>query len=253
MSEYVENDKTKSEAEARRDFATSAVTATSLMQHAAFDQQQGYAYNADEISENTYNTIIGAVILYGFVVTALIAFLVPLEITASYYPVVVIGYFICVAVGMAMCRKSENPKIDFIGYNLIVVPMAVVIGPALAAVGFATVRYAFFVMALVALLMVGLSKLYPQVFLSMGRLLFASLGIGLLTEVIMWCFSLSSGIFDFVFIAIFCGYIGYDWAVAQKRPKTVDAAIDSACMIYVDLINLLIRIIRIMASSKNKN
>lgn len=40
--------------------------------------------------------------------------------------------------------------------------------------------------------------------------------------------------------------IGYDWGRANRIPKTTDNAIDSAAAIYIDIINLFVRILRIM-------
>ena len=55
---------------------------------------------------------------------------------------------------------------------------------------------------------------------------------------------------DYVVVLLFCGYVGFDWARAQQYPKTLDNAIDCAADIYVDIINLFIRILSIIARSK---
>jgi len=51
---------------------------------------------------------------------------------------------------------------------------------------------------------------------------------------------------DWVVVLIFCGYIGYDWGRANSIPKTLDNAVDSAAALYMDIINLFLRILRIM-------
>jgi FtsH-binding integral membrane protein len=48
--------------------------------------------------------------------------------------------------------------------------------------------------------------------------------------------------------AIFALYIGYDYWRAQQFPKTLDNAIDCSLDIYLDIINLFIRILRILGS-----
>ena len=60
------------------------------------------------------------------------------------------------------------------------------------------------------------------------------------------------GFFDYVVVLIFCGFTAYDWARAQVYPKTLDNAIDSAADLYMDIINLFVRILSI-TSSKNDN
>ena len=44
---------------------------------------------------------------------------------------------------------------------------------------------------------------------------------------------------------IFCGYIGVDWGRANRIPKTVDNAVDSAAALYMDIINLFLRLLRL--------
>lgn len=238
----------------------SSMTAASTMQHVSFDDIAGYGSNAaDTISVSKYNMIIGLVILAGFVVNAIMLFGFGEAITNTFmgsmemYIATIIGYFVAVIAGTMMIKKSDNPVVDLIGYALIVVPMGIIITPFLTMYSIETLQYAFCVMGFVALVMIGISYAFPDFMLSLGRMLFGCLLIGIVAEIVMWALGFSSGIFDFIFIGIFCGYIGYDWAVAQKRPKTVDDAIDSASMIYVDLINLLIRILRIMAKSRSNN
>lgn len=54
-----------------------------------------------------------------------------------------------------------------------------------------------------------------------------------------------SGIFNWVFVLIFGGNIGYDWYRAQNVAPTADNAIDCTCARYMDIVNLFIRLLRI--------
>jgi len=58
------------------------------------------------------------------------------------------------------------------------------------------------------------------------------------------------GIIDWIVVLIFCGYIGYDWGRANNIPRTVDNAVDSAAELYMDIINLFLRILRILGRRK---
>ena len=51
---------------------------------------------------------------------------------------------------------------------------------------------------------------------------------------------------DWIVVVIFCGYIGLDWGRANQIPKTMDNAVDSAAALYMDIINLFLRILRIL-------
>ena len=60
-----------------------------------------------------------------------------------------------------------------------------------------------------------------------------------------------SGIFNWVFVLIFSGYIGYDWYRAQNVAPTADNAIDCVCARYMDIVNLFIRLLRIFEKKQN--
>ena len=54
---------------------------------------------------------------------------------------------------------------------------------------------------------------------------------------------------DYAIVVIFAGFIGFDWAKAQAYPKNLDNAIDSAADIYVDIVNIFIRILSIIGKN----
>jgi FtsH-binding integral membrane protein len=96
-----------------------------------------------------------------------------------------------------------------------------------------------------------LSMVFPRLFLSIGPALGIALLVSILAElVLMLVGGVVYGVFDFVVAAIFCGYIGYDWAVAQRRQFTTDNAIDSACALYLDIVNLFIRLLAIFGKRR---
>ncbi len=249
--------------------AEQMLAATSAMGHtgfamnggAGFAQPQAYAPGVpgvpgigDTITVQRYNMTIGAMLLYGFLVNAIMCFVFGEKIStfASHnLPIIVVAYIVGSLLGMVICSKTESPVVGFIGYNLIVVPMGLFLTPVFALFEFETIRFAFCIMCVVTLVVIGLSYAYPQFFVSMGRTLLTLLVLGIVGELVLWLLGYSSGIFDFVFIAVFCGYIGYDWAIAQKQQKTTPNAIRCAYMMYVDMINLLIRLLRILAKNRD--
>ena len=78
-----------------------------------------------------------------------------------------------------------------------------------------------------------------------------SLLITVVVEIILFFVGIQLGIIDYVVVLIFCGYVGYDWAKANVQTKTVDNAIDSASELYVDIVNLFVRILRILARAND--
>jgi len=75
--------------------------------------------------------------------------------------------------------------------------------------------------------------------------------ITIVVEIVMMFLGANLGIIDYIVVLIFCGYIGYDWARANACAKTVDNAVDMAAELYVDIINLFIRILSILARSND--
>ncbi len=223
-----------------------------------YNNQAAYYQNTyvprDEITPQTYNMIIGATLLYGFVINMIMVACLG-DFAMSMNPITfTIIYFIMALAGGFMVRKSDNPVVSFIGYNLMVVPIGLCITLVVNAFLYAgyesIVITAFLVTAVVTLVMMGLGAAFPTFFLSIGRTLGVSLLITVIAELILFLVGIEIGIIDFIVTLIFCGYVGYDWAKANAHVKTVDNAIDSACELYIDIANLFLRIMRILARAQ---
>ena len=101
--------------------------------------------------------------------------------------------------------------------------------------------------AIITCIMMILGTMYPAFFRSIARGLFVALICTIIAEVVMiFVFNTHHTIIDWIVVLIFCGYIGYDWGRANSIPKTVDNAIDSAAALYMDIINLFLRLVRIL-------
>jgi FtsH-binding integral membrane protein len=99
----------------------------------------------------------------------------------------------------------------------------------------------------VTLTMMILGSLFPAFFFGIARMLGLSLLAAILIDLgSMFLFHTHLAIIDYAVIAIFCGYIGFDWGKANALPKTMDNAIDSAANIYMDIINVFLRVLSIL-------
>ena len=209
---------------------------------------------ADTISPSTYNLIIGAVILYGFIVNALIVWLGGdslVRFATNNYAVFFIAYFVMCLAGMFLSAKAKNPVLSFIGYNLVVVPIGAVVTIAVSGQYIEDVLLAIVVTGAVTAIMMILGTAYPRFFAKLGRTLFLSLFIGVLANLVASLFGYSGTIFNWLFVVLFSLYIGYDWQKAQMFPKTADNAVDSALDLYLDIINLFLQLLRLMSKSRN--
>ena len=91
-----------------------------------------------------------------------------------------------------------------------------------------------------------LGTLFPAFFRKIFDALLTALVVVLVVEVIeIFIFRIEHGFLDWAVAVIFCGYIGYDWGRANSIPRTFDNAVDSAAALYMDIVNLFVRILRI--------
>ncbi len=200
------------------------------------------------ISANVYNLIIGAVLCWGFLVNWWMVRNIPVTTISSIHPIVFfIGYFVCCFAGIMLFTKSDSPAMSFLGYNLVVIPFGLIINLVVANYDPGLVLDAIQVTGLVTLVMMLLGTLFPGFFRKIaGALTIALIAVIIVELVSIFIFKAHPEIIDWIVVVIFCGYIGYDWGRANSIPPTVDNAIDSAAALYMDIINLFLRILRIM-------
>ena len=210
------------------------------------ERKETRAYGADTISRSAYNGIIGLTILYGFVVNALMVMYARPFFEGLPIIGVFIGYIVSCILGTIIATKSSVPFFSFLGYNLIVVPIGMLLSLVLPGESAGNIFLAALLTGIVTVIMIILSVIFPNFFARLGTSLLWSLLIGGLVEGVAYWLGYGGNIFNWFFIIIFSLYIGYDWHVAQSYSKTVDNAIDSAIDLYLDLINLFLRILDIL-------
>ena len=207
---------------------------------------------ADQISSRTYNAVMCATLLWGFIVNALMVAFLAVPITNALAGVkswvIIVGYFVMAIVGIIMSVKSDNPVVSFLGYNLLVLPMGVMLCLIVPWMPVAIVTKALLLTGIVTATMILLGLIRPQIFLGIGRTLFIALIVGLVAELVAtFLLGYRGAAFDWLFVILFSGYIGYDIAKSQAYPKTIDNAVDCALDIYLDIINLFIRLLSIFS------
>lgn len=206
----------------------------------------------DQISVRRYNAVMLLTLLWGFLVNTVMVyyFAIPImRLLSGVSPLwIFIGYFVLAIAGIAISARSTNPWISFLGYNLLVLPIGVLLCLILPGIPVAIVTKALLLTGIVTATMTLLGLVAPNVFLGMGRTLFIALIVGILAELVAtFLFHYSGTAFDWLFVVLFSGYIGYDVAKSQIYPKTVDNAVDCALDIYLDIINIFIRLLALLS------
>ncbi|MGR6500468.1 Bax inhibitor-1 family protein [Shewanella sp. Koi 1] len=200
------------------------------------------------IGAGLYNLVIGLTLLWGFAVNYIMVSHIDPQAIASVNPwIFFIGYFASCFFGIYLFQSSSNPLVSFIGYNFVVVPFGLIINMVVSQYDPELVTEAIRITGLVTIAMMCLGTMFPAFFQKIVGVLTIALLLVIVVELIeIFIFKTHHGILDWIVVLIFCGYIGYDWGRANQIPKTVDNAVDSAAALYMDIINLFLRILRIL-------
>lgn len=204
--------------------------------------------SSEIISDGKYNLAIGLVLCWGFFVNWLLVTNVdPIYLRSINIWVFLIGYFASCFYGVYLFNKSDKAHISFIGYNFVIVPFGLVINMVVSQYDTAIVIDAIRITALVTIVMMILGSMFPIFFKNIiGGLTMALLAVIVIELFQIFVLGIHQNWIDWAVAIIFCGYIGYDWGRANQIPKTLDNAVDSAAALYMDIINLFLRILRIL-------
>lgn len=197
-----------------------------------------------------YNSIIVGVLAWGLLVNYVLCKTVG-NVLDSMNPIVfLVGYAVLAISGTILSARSQKPLISFLGYNMVVIPFGLVISTLVdgyTKIDPSIVTYAFLYTLLIAAGMFSLILIKPELFAHMGGALGGVLIGVILCEIVLAIFHVQQQVTDWIVAGLFSLYIGYDIYRSQQYPKTVDNAIDSALDIYMDLANLFIRLLSILA------
>ena len=203
-------------------------------------------YAGTAVNERTYNLTIGLTLLWGVLIHVVMATFFTYQILSLNYVLVIVLYFAGTLGCSYLVHKSDSPAVSFAGFTGMALSMGLLLTFYVTAFSGNSVAYAFIATGLVTVIMIILSMLYPAFFQNLGRTLIISLLGCILVEFVgSILFRIPLGFIDYIVALIFCGYIGLDWNRAQAYPKTLDNAIDSAADIYLDVVNLFVRILSI--------
>ena len=208
--------------------------------------------NSEIIGDSKYNLAIGIVLLWGFFVNWLLVINVdPVFLRSINIWVFLIGYFASCFYGVYLFNKSHEPIISFIGYNFVVVPFGLIVNMVVSQYNSEIVIEAIKITGGVTIVMMILGTMYPRFFKKIsGAITVALLAVLIIELFQIFLLKTHQNWIDWAVATIFCGYIGYDWGRANQIPKTLDNAIDSAAALYMDIINLFLRILRILGRRK---
>lgn len=214
---------------------------------------------ADEhrrLTRKQYNIILSATMAWGFILDFIIC--AALRNTISDFIsqmgwgsvlISIIAYFVISFAAIAVIHRSNNAAVSLGGFTVLAAVMGIMLAVIVSAYSGNSIATAFFATAIVCLVTGLIASMYPDFFTSIARGLFIALLAAVIAElVIVLITGTIPMITSIAVVLIFSGYFGYDLVKAQRYIPTADNAIDSAADIYIDVINLFIRLLYIFGS-----
>ena len=212
-------------------------------------------------SRGMYNLAIGLTVVAGCAVNYLMSKFLSPGISDYLHSNPKLGLILILALylvgsfsGIAIVNKAQSPAAGILGFGLLACAMGLVLSIILPLYTDVSITTAFLITMAITAVMTVAGALFPAFFSSIGKGLAITLLITIVVE-LLCSFIFFRGrdlkIFDYIVIFIFCGYIGFDWSRAQQRPSTINNAIRSAAAIYVDVINIFIRVLSIIGKRRD--
>ena len=171
-----------------------------------------------------------------------------------------IGLAVIPFVGVFVSMKSDNPAVSLLGYALIVVPFGLITGPLVALYTTASVVKVLAITTMIVVTLGIAGAIYPKSLESWGAFLFGGLLIlifGQFGVMILGAFGVNVGgamtVLDWVGVFLFSAYVIYDMNRAMRLPRTHDNAIDAAVAVYLDFLNLFLRLLSIMGNRRSSD
>lgn len=163
------------------------------------------------------------------------------------YFVIFLGGTIGGLVVMSNGKSKQSVSVSLIGYALFTLTFGGSLSLLLTHYNVGTISYAFGITACISGIFLVAGVVFPEFFARLGRVLGLSLIALIVVELVSVVFlHANQTIFDYITILLFCGFLGYDSYRMSADDPTVPNAVFYATNIYIDVVNILIRVLNII-------
>lgn len=169
-----------------------------------------------------------------------------------------IGVFVVSIAGIFVAHKSENPLVSLLGYAMIAIPFGLMLGPVVAVYTTASVVKVLFLTTAMVVVLGIVGAVIPDSLDSwqgplLGLLLLLLLGYLIVPIAGFFGIPITTAMtmLDWAGVLLFGVLVVFDLNRAMRIPWTMDNSIDSAIGIYLDFINIFIRLLSLSGKKKN--
>ena len=206
------------------------------------------------ISVRAYNLIMAGLILIGFGVMGAgsmwartLSFQLML---ANNFLLLGFGPLIASIAGiimMSVAAGKQSTGLSLAGFAVFVAGFGITAGVALASYGLPAINTAFFATAGITAVAGIAGLMFPGFFRRIGGILLSVLIGVILVEIVLMFMGVDQTVTDWIVVALFSGFIAYDFNRAASLEPTVPNAVLSASNLFVDIVNILLRLARIFS------
>lgn len=207
------------------------------------------------LSARAYNALLAGLILVSFIVMGLCArwsgspaFALALGENAL---IVTIGCLVGSIVGliaMSFGRSRESLGLSVAGYALFTATFGFTTSLALAQYSMQDISTALLATAGIVAVFGAAGLAFPQFFAKIQGVLFVALLALVVVEVVLGLMGVSQSFTDIAVVLVFCGFIGWDVYRASTDEPTVNNAIWYAVEMFLDIINVFLRVLDLIGS-----
>lgn len=207
---------------------------------------------APQVSVRVYNLVLAGLILLGFVVmgagvnlVATPAFQLWMYDNILLYLVGTLAGTIAGILLMSSAVKRQSVARSLVGYALFTCTFGLMTSIAVMNYDLPTINAAFTATAGITAVFGILGVAFPRVFQRMSGGLVVALFALMLVQIVMAFAGVDQTWLDLAVIVVFCGFIGYDMHQAAVAEPTLPNAVFMACNLFLDIMNVFIRLLDI--------
>jgi len=179
-----------------------------------------------------------------------------LALSWEYSLVLFVPAFIASIVGILIAHNNDDPLISIGGYLLLTVSFGAITGPVVAMYTPASVARILFLTTVVVIGLGIAGAILPKSLENWWSWLFGGLLLLLAGQVLLPLTAYlgvpvgnAMTLWDWAGVALFSGFVLFDLNRAMRIPYTMNNAIDAAVEVYLDFINLLLRLLSLLGEA----
>ncbi|MHB0978066.1 MAG: Bax inhibitor-1/YccA family protein [Minisyncoccota bacterium] len=208
------------------------------------------------MSQRMFNTVLTLLIAGGLMLAILVASVTYVMQPNGWW---FIGYFVVALPGVWLSAKSGDWLVSLVGYLMVIGATGAIVGPYTHLYAPALVLQVALITLCVSLGIGFAGAVYPKSVENWGGFLLTGLIILICGDVVRMFMAsyyitpVTLHMWDWIAVVLFSAFIFYDMNRAQRMAWTLDNAVDSAVALYLDIINLFIRLLAARSGSSRSD